>query len=310
MEILPVAKGIASYVPGVYAMRDRRRKFRTANATYCYEVWIKHLVTLNENARVPIPTTFAEVGPGGSLGVGLAAILSGADTYYALDVVEYSEIDRNLALLSDLVDLFRNRTPVYVGWPMNKDVFPRHLLSDDILSETLAEPRVEEIRRALTAPDGRAGSITIEYIVPWQGSAIRKGEVDLIVSQVAMQAVDGLDDAYDAFAEWLRPGGHMSHLIDFSSQRFTKRWNGHWEYPDPVWQVIVGKRRHVINREPCSTHLALMTDRGFEITCELRERAQGIPRKRLAPRWQGNSDDDLVTRTALLQARLAERQDP
>ncbi len=306
MEILPVAKGIASYVPGVYAMRDRRRKFRTANAAYCYEVWIKHLTMLNEHARVPIPTTFAEVGPGGSLGVGLAALLSGADTYYALDVVKYSEIDRNLALLSDLVDLFRNRVPVYVGWPINKDVFPGHLLSGDVLAETLAAPRIEEIRHALKAPDGRTGAITIEYIVPWQGSAIREGEVDLIVSHVAMQAVDRLEDAYDAFAQWLRPGGRMSHLIDFSSQRFTKRWNGHWEYPDPVWKVIVGKRRNVINRQPCTTHLSLMTDRGFEITCELRERVQGIPRERLAARWQGISDDDLVTKTALLQARLSE----
>ena len=308
MELLPIAKGIASYVPGLYALRARRRHLRTANATYCYEVWIKHLTMLNEHSPVPVPKTFAELGPGGSLGVGLAALLSGADTFYALDVVRYSEIDLSLALLGDLVDLFRKRTPSYLGWPVESDVFPGHILTDDVLAETLAEPRIEEIRRALTAPDGRAGSITIEYTVPWNDpSVIRRGEVDLIVSQAVLEHVDDLEDTYDAFAQWLRPGGRMSHQIDFRSHGLTKPWNGHWEYPDLVWKVIVGNRPYLINRQPCTRHVSLMTERGFEITRELRERMQGIPRENLTSRWQGMTDDDLVTATAFIQARLQER---
>ena len=66
---------------------------------YCYEVWIKHLTMLNEHDSVPVPKTFAELGPGALLGVGLAALLSGADTYYALDIIKYSEVDLSLALL-------------------------------------------------------------------------------------------------------------------------------------------------------------------------------------------------------------------
>ena len=186
--LLPVSKGIASYVPGLYALRSRRH-VQAANAKYCYEVWIKHLTMLNEHDSVAVPKTFAELGPGGSLGVGLAALLSGADTYYALDIIKYSEVDLSLALLRGLVDLFRNRTPVYTGWPIDSEVFPGHILTDDLLEATLAEPRIEEIHRALTAPDGRAGSITIEYTVPWNDpSVIRRGEVDLIVSQAVLDA--------------------------------------------------------------------------------------------------------------------------
>jgi hypothetical protein len=156
---------------------------------YCYEVWIKHLTMLNEHDSVPVPKTFAELGPGASLGVGLAALLSGADTYYALDIIKYSEVDLSLALLRGLVDLFRNRTPVYTGWPIDSEVFPGHILNDDLLEATVAEPRIEEIHRSLTAPDGRAGSITIEYTVPWNDpSVIRRGEVDLIVSQAVLDA--------------------------------------------------------------------------------------------------------------------------
>ena len=158
---------------------------------YCYEVWIKHLTMLNEHDSVPVPKTFAELGPGGLLGVGLAALLSGADTYYALDIIKYSEVDLSLALLRGLVDLFRNRTPVYTGWPIDSEVFPGHILNDDLLEATLAEPRIEEIHRSLTAPDGRAGSITIEYTVPWNDpSVIRRGEVDLIVSQAVLELRD------------------------------------------------------------------------------------------------------------------------
>jgi hypothetical protein len=46
--LLPVSKGIASYVPGLYALRSRRRHVQAANAKYCYEVWIKHLTMLNK----------------------------------------------------------------------------------------------------------------------------------------------------------------------------------------------------------------------------------------------------------------------
>ena len=187
--LLPVSKGIASYVPGLCALRSRRRHVQAANAKYCYEVWIKHLTMLNEHDSVLLPKTFAELGPGGSLGVGLAALLSGADTYYALDIIKYSEVDLSLALLRGLVDLFRNRTPVYTGWPIDSEIFPGHIGTDDLLEATLAEPRIEEIHRALTAPDGPHGSITIKYIVPWNDpSVIRRGEVDLIVSQAVLDA--------------------------------------------------------------------------------------------------------------------------
>jgi SAM-dependent methyltransferase len=239
--------------------------------------------------------------------VGLAALLSGADTYYALDIIKYSEVDLSLSLLRDLVNLFRNRTPARVGWPVEADVFPADILADELLESTLSKSRIDHIRQALTAPDGRSGSITIEYIVPWHDpSVVRRGEVDLIVSQAVLEHVNELEETYDAFAQWLRPGGWMSHEIDFRSHGLTRPWNGHWEYPEFLWKLIVGRKPYVINRQPFSTHISLIANRGFEVTSELRQRISRVPREKLAARWQDMSDDDLVSAIGIVQARLPE----
>ena len=308
MELKPVIKGLASYVPGLYAWRSRKRHLRTANAEYCYSVWLRHLVLLHRSGQVGIPHTVAELGPGASLGVGLAALLSGADTYYALDIIKYSEIDTSLALLDDLVALFRNRTPISVGYGVNEGrFFPADILTDDLLTQTLAEPRIANIRRALAASDGRSGPITIEYTVPWSDPAvIRRGQVDLIVSTSVLEHVDDLPATYDAFAQWLRPGGWMSHSVDFRSHFDTKDWNSHWQYTEPVWKLVVGKKTYLINREPCSTHVAAMKARGFDIIRESRQRESALPREELAPRWQSISDDDINCIEAMIQARLPE----
>jgi len=63
----------------------------------CYEVWLKHPTLLWENQLQAIPNTVAELGPGDSLGVGLAALLSGASKFYVLDVVLFANQTRNPA---------------------------------------------------------------------------------------------------------------------------------------------------------------------------------------------------------------------
>jgi hypothetical protein len=76
---------------------------------YCYEVWLKHLTLLWANGLRTIPDTVAELGPGDSLGTGLAALLSGANHYYALDIIRYADTPRNLMIFDQLVDLFQRR---------------------------------------------------------------------------------------------------------------------------------------------------------------------------------------------------------
>jgi len=68
----------------------------TDSARYCYSVWLRHLVMAKKNDLNPYPKIVAELGPGDSIGIGLAALISGCEKYYGFDVVEYANIERNL----------------------------------------------------------------------------------------------------------------------------------------------------------------------------------------------------------------------
>jgi len=98
-----VCKGLATYVPGLY--RPRHGPGSTASARYCYSVWLRHLVMAGKSGLPTRPLTVAELGPGGSLGTGLAALLSGAEKYIGLDAVEHALNQTNIRILSELLTL-------------------------------------------------------------------------------------------------------------------------------------------------------------------------------------------------------------
>jgi SAM-dependent methyltransferase len=93
--------------------------------------------------------------------------------------------------------------------------FPASLLGDRRMERAPASDRVAAIRRALRG-ESSDGSIAIEYCVPWHGLA-RTGELDLVFSQACLEHIDDLEGAYDSMARWLKPGGYISHQIDFQS---------------------------------------------------------------------------------------------
>lgn len=268
---------------------------------------MRHLALLEASGHRPELRTVAELGPGGSLGVGLAALLSEANNYYALDVIQYSDMELSMAMLDGIVDLFQRRTPVDLGYaePGLGPVFPSLWLSDEVLEKSLDKGRIATIREALAAADGRSGPITIRHVVPWSDPAVvQEKQVDLIVSTSVLEHVDDLDGTYAAFAKWLRPGGMMSHSVDFRSHFKTSAWNSHWEYPEAIWKLVVGRKPFLINRQPCSTHVGQMKAHGFEVTRESRKRERGLPADRLAKRWRGMDEDDVTCIEATLQARM------
>ena len=58
-------------------------------------------------------------------------------------------------------------------------------------------------------------------------------------------------------AGWLRPGGVMSHQIDFSCPGGVP-WNHHWAYGPFAWKLIRGNRPYYVNRVPLSEYLRLL----------------------------------------------------
>ncbi len=313
MRIEPIllAKGIATMVPGLYKLASKGTG-GTVSARYCYSVWLRHLAMAYQSGLSTVPDAVAELGPGDSLGVGLAALLSGASKYYALDIVTYANKERNIKILIELVDLFggREKIPDEREFPdvkphLESYAFPNHILTDERLDETLNKGRVQSIRNALldvVSTDEKC--VRVSYFAPWHDpKIIPKGSVDMIFSQAVLEHIDDLSRAYESMDRSLKPGGYMSHMIDFRCHGMAKQWNGHWAYSDLAWKLIRGGRPYLLNRQPHSTHINLLQRLNFEIVCDMQCRdTSGIQRSSLATRFAELCDDDLVTSEAFIQA--------
>jgi SAM-dependent methyltransferase len=145
----------------------------------------------------------------------------------------------------------------------------------------------------------------IQYAVPWNKSTqIEKGSVDLFISHAVFEHVDDITSTYKAIFDYLKPGGIMSHQIDFKSHNTHSKWNGHWTYSDKKWTVIRGNKPFLINREPHSAHIRLIKNAGFELLCDNQiKRKSKINRTEIAPQFKYLTDDDLNTSGAFIQAR-------
>ncbi len=283
----------------------------TCSARYCYTVWLRHLIKAQAAGVPTLHSCVAELGPGDSLGVGLAALLSGATRYVALDAKPHANPEQNLAIFEELITLFRRREaiPDDVEFPLVRPRlenyrFPSHILSEDRLSATLSESRIDDIRAAIL---GRPSSgITLDYRAPWTDpSIVESRSVDFLFSQAVLEHVDDLERTYRAMHEWVRPDGFLSHSIDFTSHNITRSWNGHWTLSDPTWRIVRGTRTYFINREPLSRHLALLSKYRFAIVHLDRQQVSVDPQFRLARRFQGMDRHDVSTRGAFVQAKAS-----
>jgi trans-aconitate methyltransferase len=137
--------------------------------------------------------------------------------------------------------------------------------------------------------------VTVEYKAPWfDPHVIEPDTVDLIVSQSVLEHVADLSGTYKALHQWLKPGGWMSHQIDFKSHQLSKRWNGYRTCSEGMWTLTVGRRPFLINRQPASVHLRLLQEAGFELVTQQKYmRKDGVRREELAPRWSDLSEEDL-----------------
>ena len=287
----------------------------TISSRYCYSVFLRHLAHLHDCGMKEVPLRVAEFGPGDSIGIGLCAVLSGADAYYAMDVVKFANASRNVQMFDELVQLFERREdiPGDAEFPKVKPVlreyaFPSHILTEARLARSLDPERLKSLRGMLAneRTEDAAGTLKIEYLAPWFDPSITMPQVDLILSQAVLEHVDDLPTIYRVMTDMLRPSGYMSHEIDFKSHGLTEEWNGHWVYSDAVWRVIRGKRPYLLNRMPLSAHRGMIEAHAFDILEINAEKANALPsikREKLSKTFRDMSDDDFATSTAYIVAR-------
>ncbi len=309
VKIKMLLRGLASFAP--FATRlTLHRASGSVCPRYCYSMWLRAFIRLHRTGLLSRVADVAEIGPGDSLGMGIAALLCGADHYYALDLKRWSDADRNAAVLDQLVELFRQRAPL----PDNEEMpgsmptlesyeFPHDILTDETIEATLREERIEAIRRSLMAGDPTGDGPGVTYVAPWQGTGTPAAEsLDLVFSHAVLEHVDEIQTLYEQMWTWLRPGGLMSHVIDYKSHQLTRDWAGHWIIPEWQWKLARGRRRFLISRLPHSGHVAAIEQAGFRVVDVDRKEAETVSRSDLAPRFQHLTDEDLCTAGACIMA--------
>lgn len=310
MKLTHILYGISTFIPGFPRFRAKGTG-GTDSARYCYSVWLRHLLIAKENELDSFPKVVAELGPGDSLGIGLAALISGSEQYFAFDVVEHFNTEKNLLIFDELVELFKRRVaiPDENELPRVKPYltcydFPSDILNESRLRDALQEERINKIRDEIRFPN--INNELVSYKVPWYDTQVlEKGTVDMIFSQAVLEHVDDLDNTYKSMKHWLSCDGYISHQIDFKCHGTSKEWNGHWACSDFVWKLIRGKQAYLLNREPLSVHISLLNKFGFNVVCTKKIKSlSSFTKTELSPQYQNLSEDDLTTSGAFFQATL------
>jgi SAM-dependent methyltransferase len=245
------------------------------SARYSYSVWLRHLVRLYQNGIHEIPEKVIEFGPGNSLGTGLCALLSGTKQYRAFDAFKHVGIQKNTALFEEIIKLFEMRAGIpdetefpHIHPKLDSYDFPAQIVTEDVIKSHLNESRLNQIRKELQNIENPDNTF-IRYTVPWHTAAdIPPNSIDMIYSQSVMEYVDNLDKVYPLMFRWLKPGGVISHEIDFTGCGAALTWNGHWGYSDWMWKLVKGKASFVSTRFPHSLHMREIKKSGFEILCD------------------------------------------
>jgi hypothetical protein len=302
-----LAGGIKSFLPV-------RKKYTgtggSDSARYCYGAWLRHAITVAEAAPALRPRVIAELGPGDSLGLGIAALLSGIERYVALDVLAHTNVEANVEILARLAELFRARADI-PGEDEFPELYPRvadrrfpvSALTTLGLVPDATDSRVGAIRQAIRGSNGSAPSdAAIRYLCPWPTASLEPGSVDLVVSQAVLQdmdhwtGTDALSAAFEAMSRWLKPGGAMSHQVNLAFPD-TEHWNQHWAYGELAWKIIRGRRPYYVNRVPASEYLRLCERYGFEVAAVTPVAAEeGVPRVKLPRRFRDLPASDYTTR--------------
>lgn len=278
-------------MPGLPALAGRLRSGQGARLrpVISYGVWLRHLAELaelGESGVEPKLGAVMEIGPGDSLGVGLAALLSGVERYVAVDWVAHTDVADNLRVFDELAALFAARASI-----PGDEGFPRPVAANGV---GCSPERVRRIRESVTAG---AASDLVTYLAPYRiGDLPEENFADFVVSHAVMEHVDEAESLYAAIFRWLRPGGSASFVIDYRCHRTSSRWNGHWAYSDREWSRIRADRPYSLNRLPHSEHMRLMAKCGYRIDREKRQRTPSeIDRRELSPRFANLTPDDLET---------------
>lgn len=291
----PLLGGLTTSLLPPIASVMARRNYPHVEAEYYYRVWLNHVRLAQHYGMWAEPETVLEIGPGSSLGVGVAALLSGVRRYWAYDANSLRQGCEEPRLLPDLVHLYQQQAAFAEaeGWLPSTILPPRFFAAENA---NLAPKRLRRIKDSLARR-----SDLIAYHT--NASAIPENSVDFLFSHSVLEHVDELELFYQKMWRWLKPGGTMTHSIDFTAHGTSTLWNGHWTIPAWLWRLQRGKRLYFLNREPISRHQVLLAQHGFALLgVHVQSRFSHLTNADLATPFRQLSEVDLTTASAFLIA--------
>jgi len=301
--------GIKSYLP--INTTSYKGTGGSVTARYCYSVWLRHLSIILKHLPLFQPKHLVELGPGDSIGLGMAALLSGADRYTGLDVLEHATSENNLRILDELVALFRKKEsiPAQGEYPdllpsLDSYSYPAGILKEARLQPQLSNEYVQRLRDAIIA---KQNNPLIKYQCPWTEVSVPDKSADLVITQVALQDMDHFETGTDlqknlhSMSKWLKTGGVMSHQVDFSCPG-GRPWNHHWSSSTFAWKIVRGKRPYYVNRVPLSGYLNLLQEVGMDVVGVEPVLRGGLTRSEVTDAFKDLPESDYYTRAALIVA--------
>lgn len=269
-------KKLRSLISYIFLLKNILRKSGTSpsSGSYYFNIYSSHKEKLIQ-AGFDFPgETIGEFGPGDTLGVGICALLDGFNKYIALDTIRHVNLNKNMQAYLEIVNFY-------------------NVNNDQIVS-------IENELKNL--PDG---SKKIKYYVPWNlDNIIVENSTDLIISNAVLEHVLDLDNIYKIMYKWLKPGGYISHVIDYGAHEYSDNWYEHLYVSDSYWRFLMHGRMYPINRVSHSYHLNKISEAGFTILISERNKdtkADALKINKSICKFF--NEDDLCTKSGLIIAQ-------
>ncbi len=201
-----IIKGMLTWLPGVNAWRLRHASTGGSNSPrYCYAVWLRHLVMLHRYGFRIKGARICELGPGDSIGAGLAALLAGADRYIGLDVMPFAAQSDLENIFDELIRMYSRREsiPVHNEFPVVRPQLDSYEFPNHAIDWTNFADKVERIRGELKT--GVNSGQFVSYQALWTSpGVIAEASLDLVFSQgivnlFALMQYRGKEEAVSPF---------------------------------------------------------------------------------------------------------------
>jgi hypothetical protein len=259
------AKGAITFIPGISFLLKKKKAKAThssSNAEFCYSLWLSILVFFKENGIKPNLKRIGEIGTGGSVGIGICALLTGSEEYYSLEIEDLFDNEKNLKLLEEIISLLNKKTPISNKFKQINIKIENHEFPIEIIKPFFLENKiVSEIKNDLLAGGNKSKKISV--IKKWESTDSLN--LDFIFSRAVMEHVENPDDVYKGIAYHLKDKSYMLHDIEFHSHGITKASDGHYFIPNIIWKLICGKRSYFLNRWDLKKHLSCIIKNNFNI---------------------------------------------